>query len=345
MHSSPPPLDPQRTPLHNRAVMITSYYRTPDGAVSHPLSADQIKEALLPGEGLLWVDLEAATREEGEPLLADVFGFHHLTIDDCFNRHIDPAKIDDYDAYIFVIAQAIIYRAGAERLEATELDLFLGPNYVVSFHSDPLPFVDEVRRRCREDGIELTRGADFLAHALLDRLVDDYQPAVEQMDEDLARVEELVLVQPQASLLQDILILKRNVQRLRRTILPQRDVVNRIARGEFPRVVRPDSHMYFRDIYDHVVRVEQLVDSVRDLADGVLNTYLSAVNNRMNEVMKTLSIVASILLPLTFVASIYGMNFKNMPELEWQYGYFGILGAMAAIALGLVLFFRLRRWF
>jgi magnesium transporter len=191
----------------------------------------------------------------------------------------------------------------------------------------------------------MAHGADFLAHALLDALVDDYQPAVEALDETLSRVEERVLEQPRPALLQDVLLLKRNVQRLRRTIIPQRDVVNRIARGEFPRVVRPESYMYYRDIYDHVVRVEQLVESVRDLGDGVLNTYLSSVNNRMNEVMKTLSVVASVLLPLTFIASIYGMNFDNMPELGWQWGYFAILGVMAAVALGLVVFFRFRRWF
>jgi magnesium transporter len=278
-------------------------------------------------------------------LLSDVFRFHHLAIDDCFNRHIDPARIDDYGDYIFIIAQAIVYHERTEQLETTELNLFLGPNYVVSFHEQPLPFVSEVRRRCEGNGLELARGADFLAHALLDALVDDYQPPVEQLDDTLTRVEELVLARPQPVVLQEVLVLKRNVQRLRRTIIPQRDVVNRIARGEFPRVVRPESFIYYRDIYDHVVRVEQLVESVRDLADGVLNTYLGAVNNRMNEVMKTLSVVATILLPLTFIASIYGMNFKEMPELDWRYGYFAILGVMAMVALGMVVFFRLRRWF
>jgi len=225
------------------------------------------------------------------------------------------------------------------------LDLFLGPGYVVSFHKRPVPSVQELRRRALDGGLELAHGADRLAHALLDGLVDDYQPVVEQLDDTLSHLEELVLAQAQPSFLQEILLLKRNVQRLRRTIIPQRDVVNRVVRGEFPAVVRPESHIYFRDVYDHVLRVEQLVESVRDLADGVLNTYLSAQNNRMNEVMKTLSVVATIILPLTLIASIYGMNFHNMPELDWEYGYFGILGAMAAIALGLIVFFRLRRWF
>ena len=288
--------------------MIASYLRSRDGNVATGVTEDAMRQALASKQGLLWIDMESAAREEAG-FLSAVFGFHPLAIDDCFNLHLDPAKVDDYGDYIFVIAQAISYKSTTEELETTELNLFLGANYVVSFHSQPLTFVDEVRRRCDADGPEVTRGADFLAHALLDALVDAYQPAVDQLDDTLTGVEERVLARPEQSLLQEILLLKHNVQRLRRVILPQRDVVNRISRGEFPNVVRAEMNIYFRDIYDHVVRVAELMESVRDLADGVLNTYLSSVNNRMNEVMKTLSVVATILLPLTFVASIYGMNF------------------------------------
>jgi len=324
--------------------MIVSYLRNPDGSLTSPVSEEAMRQALASGEGLLWIDLEAPSEEEAS-LLSEVFHFHHLAIEDCFNSHVDPAKIDDYGDYLFIIAQAIRDEGRGERLETTELDLFLGRNYVVSFHGQALPFVREVRRRCENHGLEMAQGADFLAHALLDQLVDDYQPLVEVLDEALEHVEEQVLAEPHVSFLEEILLLKRNVQRLRRALIPQRDMVNRIARGEFPKVVRPETYMYFRNIYDHVVRVEELVESVRDLADGVLNSYLSAINNRMNEVMKTLSVVASILLPLTFIASIYGMNFQHMPELTWRYGYFLALGAMLAVALGLAMFFRIRRWF
>jgi magnesium transporter len=324
--------------------MITSYLRKADGAVLSPVSDEAMRQALASGEGLLWIDFEASSEAEAS-ILSDVFHFHHLTIEDCFNTHVDPAKIDDYAEYVFIITQAISYEAASERLETTELDLFLGRNYVVSFHSQPLPFVEELRHRCEQNGPELARGADFLAHALIDQMVDDYQPVVEALDDTLEGVEEQVLAAPRSSFIEEILLLKRNVQRLRRTLIPQRDVVNRLARGEFPRVVREESSVYFRDVYDHVVRVLELVESVRDLADGVLNTYLGALNNRMNEVMKTLSIVAAIFLPLTLIASIYGMNFQHMPELSWRYGYYYALGAMGAVALGMVLFFRLRRWF
>jgi magnesium transporter len=202
-----------------------------------------------------------------------------------------------------------------------------------------------VRRRATEDGPLAGRGADFLVHALLDGLVDQFQPVVEEMDQVVDALEEAVLANPQQRVLQEILVLKRNAQRLRRTLLPQRDVVNRFARGEFPRLVREETHMYFRDIYDHVVRVEEMVEGLRDMSESVLDTYLSAINNRMNEVMKVLSIVAVVFLPLTLIAGIYGTNFENLPELGWQWGYFGMLGAMAIIALGLIAFFRWRRWF
>ena len=325
--------------------MITTYYRAPDGTVQSPVTDDAMRQALASKQGLLWVDIESATQDEAGGLLAEVFGFHPLAIDDCFNLHIDPAKVDDYGDYIFIVAQAISYESSTEQLRTTELDLFLGPNYVVSFHNEPLAFVNDVRRRCDSDGMELKRGADFLAHALLDALVDAYQPAVDQLDDTLTHVEEAVLARPEPPLLQEILLLKHNVQRLRRMILPQRDVVNRISRGEYPSVVRGEMNIYFRDIYDHVVRVEELMESVRDLADGVLNTYLSALNNRMNEVMKTLSVVATILLPMTFIASVYGMNFQNMPELAWHLGYYLALASMALLGVGMVVFVRLRRWF
>ena len=324
--------------------MRTAFFRGSDNRTIALEDDRAIRSALEDTSGLLWVDLDQPDRGEGE-ILSTIFAFHHLAIDDCYNLHIDPAKVDDYDSYLFIIAQAIQYEPLSEHLSTTELNMFVGPNYVVSFHQQPLPFLEDLRHRCVENGPVLHRGADFLAHELLDGLVDDYQPAVEQLDETLSQVEAIVLVRPEPELLQDILTLKRNVQRLRRMVIPQRDMVNRIARGEFPNIIRPETHVYFRDVYDHISRVEQLVESVRDLADGVLNTYLSALNNRMNEVMKTLSVVASIILPLTLIASIYGMNFHNMPELDWDWAYFAVLGVMALIAAGLVAFFRLRRWF
>ncbi len=325
--------------------MITSCLRRPDSDLKLDLSKDEIAAALRDESALLWVDLEAVPRAEGEPLLRDLFGFHELTIDDCYNHLIDPPKVDDYGSYLYVIVHDVEYDAGPERVWTAELNLYVGRNYVVSFHQEALRAVAEVRRRAEHRNLVLEQGPDFLAHALIDVVVDDFHPVVETLDEQVAAIEELVIDDPRRETLQEVLRLKRNAQRLKRSILPQRDVVNRFARGEYSRLIRPESIMYFRDVYDHTVRVEEMIESLRDLADGALNTYLSSVNNRTNEVMKTLAIVTVIFLPLTLIAGIYGTNFDNVPEYGIHLGYFGMLIVMAAIVLGLVGWFKWRRWF
>jgi len=325
--------------------LITSCTRSSDGALKLDLPEGEIPAALRDESGLLWVDLDGVPREEGEPLLRDIFGFHELTIDDCYNRLIDPPKVDDYGSYLYVIVHDVRYDAERESLWTTELNLYIGPNYVVSFHQAPLHAVAEVRRRAEHRNLVIERGPDFLAHALIDVVVDDFHPAVETLDEQVARVEEVVIDDPRREALQEVLRLKRNAQRLKRSILPQRDVANRFARGEYGRLIHPDIIMYFRDVYDHTVRIEEMTDSLRDLADGALNTYLSSVNNRTNEVMKTLAIVTVIFLPLTLIAGVYGTNFENVPEYRYYNGYFTMLSVMGAIALGLIAWFKWRRWF
>ena len=191
----------------------------------------------------------------------------------------------------------------------------------------------------------LARGADFLAHTILDSLVDLLLPAVEELDDTLDELESLILERPEKQHLAHVLLLKRNTLRLRRTILPQRDLVNRLSRGEFD-LIGKDALIFYRDIYDHIVRVEEMLEGLRDLADSALNSYLSAVNNRMNEVMKTLSVVAAIFLPLTLIASTYGTNLDySIFGLTFEYGFLLLLTAMAAVALGLVAYFHSRGWF
>jgi magnesium transporter len=326
--------------------MIQSCFRAADGTLRLDLSIDEIRAAASDGGGLLWVDVAADDgRAEGEPLLRDVFGFHPLTIDDCYNTLIDPPKVDDYGDYLFIIIHSVSYDAEAERLTTAELNMYVGERYVVTVHKTPLSPVQEVRRRAESRSLVLDRGAPFLAHALFDVVVDELHPVVEAIDDQVAAIQEAVLEQPEREVLQEVLRLKRNAQRLKRSILPQRDVANRFARGEYGRLINSDSLMYFRDIYDHTVRIEEMVDSVRDLSESALNTYLSSVNNRINEVMKTLAIVTVIFLPLTLMASVYGTNFEDtLPTYGWAPGFYGMAASFIAIALALVFWFRLRRW-
>ena len=329
----------------NGAAGMSSCYRNAAGDVRLDLPPEALAAALGDRGGLLWLDIHADSREGGEALLRDVFGFHPLTIDDCYNTLIDPPKIDDYGVYLFVIVHNVLYDDETKRLTTNELNLYVGANFVVSVHRSPVRAVDEVRRRAEAHSLVLDRGAAFLAHALFDVVVDDFHPVVERIDEQIAAIEELVLVRPDREILEGVLLLKRNAQRLKRSILPQRDVANRFSRGEYPALITPEALLYFRDVYDHTVRVEEMIESVRDLADGALNTYLSSVNNRINEVMKTLAIVTVVFLPLTLLAGIYGTNFENVPEYGVRLGYFGMLAAMAIIAAGLLVWFRWRRWF
>lgn len=307
-------------------------------------SASEAAAALQDRGGLLWVDIAADERSEGEPLLRDVFGFHHLTIDDCYNAHIDPPKVDDYGDYLFIIIHAVGYDAEAQKLSTTELDLYIGPNYVVSLHQEPVRATDEVRRRLENHAPLMTKGADFLAHALFDVVVDDLHPVVETIDDEVAAIEERVIAHPERETLERVLVVKRNAQRLKRSILPQRDVANRFARGEYRHLISEPALVYFRDIYDHTVRVEEMIDSVRDLADNALNTYLSSINNRINEVMKTLAIVTAVFLPLTLIAGIYGTNFENVPEYGWHYGFALMIVGMLVLTAGFVAWFRWRHW-
>lgn len=326
---------------------IAACLRTADGALHMDVPPDALGKHLADASSLLWVDIDTSERRPAaEAVLRDVFQFHDLTIDDCFNTLIDPPKVDDYGEYLFVIVHDVSYDERGERLETRELDLYIGGNYVVTAHREPVRALAEVRRRIEHGAPVMERGAGFLAHAVIDVAVDDFHPVVELLDELLSRIEEEVLDKPSTMTLERLLTLKRHTQRLRRTILPQRDVVARFARLEYPHLIPDAAVMYFRDIYDHTVRVGESIDSVRDLADSALNTYLSSVNNRTNEVMKTLAIVTVIFLPLTLIAGIYGTNFEDVWEYEQgRPAYFGMLAAMALVAAGLVAWFRFRRWF
>jgi magnesium transporter len=326
--------------------MIQSCYRAPDGKLRLDLTLEEIRAAAGEQGGLLWVDIAAdAGRREGSEVLAGIFDFHPLTIDDCYNTLIDPPKVDDYGSYLFMIIHNVRYEAEQQLLLTAELDLYIGRNYVVTLHKTPLQSIMEIRRRAESHSLVMDHGAPFLAHAIFDVVVDEFHPVVEALDDEVASVQELVLTRPDREVLQTVLQLKRNGQRLKRSILPQRDVANRFARGQYGSLIDGESLFYFRDVYDHTVRIEEMIDTVRDLSDSALNTYLSSVNNRINEVMKTLTIVAVIFLPLTLVASVYGTNFEDtFPQYDWAPGFYGMAMTFVVIVVALVAWFRFRRW-
>ena len=319
-----------------------AFYMAPSGELLDQLEKEQVKDLLTKKDGLLWIDIEDVTDEDAE-LLSDVFGFHPLAVEDCISRDIHPPKIDDFEDYLFVIVHGINYHTESEVVETTELAFFMGKNYVVTTHDVPMRSITSMLDRIRKDGRLMRRGADFLAHDIIDTLVDNIMPTIEQMDEKNDQLEDEALHKPKRETLMAIMQLKRSILSLTRVILPQREIVNRLSRGEY-NLICERAQIYYRNIFDHLVRIEMLTLGLRDMTESVLSTYLSSVSNRMNEVMKVLTLIATIFIPLTFIAGIYGMNFANMPELAWRYGYFIILGVMAVIGISLAVYFRRKKW-
>jgi len=291
----------------------------------------------------IWIELESQC-DEGEQLMLEVFNIHPLTVEDIWQTRTSP-KLEDYRNYLYVIVHGV-HAVKRGSIELVELDVVLGKTFVITHDPTGLTtkdVVDELER----DPLLLCKGPAWLAHAILDNAVDRYLPIVDQLDEDLEKLETDALLRagtPKGPLvLRRILKYRRMLQDLRRMSIHQREILLRLARGEFEEIPR-DVVPFFRDVFDHFVRINDLLEGFRDLITSALEAYLSVQNNRMGEVMKTLTLISTVMLPLTFVAGVYGMNFTHMPELSWLYGYPFALGIMAAITLGIMFWFRRKGW-
>jgi len=322
---------------------VTGYYLPPRGQLQRGLTSPDIARARRSKQGLLWVDIVTPDAADGQ-FLEETFGFHHLTVEDCLSRDIHPPKIDAFDDYLFIVVHGVNHLKESDIVETAELALYIGCNFVVTSHHDPLYSINEIRRLVEADGRPMARGADFLAHAVIDALVDNVMPTIDRMADVAEEIEIEVISRPQPNILDGILKLKRSALKVHRVMAPQREVLNRLSRKEFP-LIKPEAQIFYRDVYDHVVRIEDLNQTLLDRADNSMATYLSSVANRQNETMKVLSVVATIFLPLTLVAGIYGMNFDYMPELHWKWGYFTVLGAIGLAILVLMWRFWASGWF
>src|SRR5712671_4072988 len=318
-------------------------YREGSDRVEEGFTAKQIPELLKDDKVIFWVDIEEPT-EADDHLLLDVFHFHPLTVEDCrANRH--HPKVEEFPDYIYFIVHAVKTDASPDRFNTVELDGFLGPNYVVTYHHEHFPSIDKVKQSIRSSPVTCQRGATFLLHHIVDGIVDDYLPVMDDFDERINALEDDIFALNRANkdILEEILGLKRSVLRLRRISSKQLEVLYRMSHGQFQLITGPVLPFY-RDIYDHLVRVTDLAESYRDLISGSLEAYLSVVSNRLNEIMKVLTIFSAIMLPLTFIAGVYGMNFENMPELHSRYGYYTVWVIMIVVALGMLGLFWRRGW-
>lgn len=311
------------------------------GETVEPTTDPKAIRAAIDDKRPTWIDLEGQSNEAVE-LLQHV-GLHPLTIEDIWVDNPGP-KLDTFPTYLYVCAHTL-KRTGDE-LHHCELDIIVTKSVVITHdntHSVTAAIASELERSPRL----LAKGPAWLAHAVLDRLVDAYLPIIDAFDDDIETLEDDVLAKagtPEGTaVLTRILALKRSLQSLRRVSVHQRELLLRLSRGEFD-VFPPDVLPYLRDVHDHFVRVGDLADSYRDLVTSALDAYLSVQSNRMNEIMKTLTLISTVMLPLTFIAGVYGMNFDHMPELKWNLGYPFALGLMAVVAVGAVVWFRKRRW-
>ena len=318
-------------------------YQNGSDKVEQSYNVDDIPRLLKDESGIFWVDFEAPTLADDQILL-DVFRFHPLTVEDCrANRH--HPKVEEFPDYLYFIVHAIRTDSSPDRFNTVELDGYLGKNYVVTYHHEPFTSINKVKQSITVSPVTCQRGAPFILHHIIDNVVDEYLPVMDDFDERINGLEDNIfsIRQPNNEILEEILALKRSLLRVKRISSKQLEVLYRMSHGQFDLISGPVLP-FFRDIFDHLVRVTDLAESYRDLISGSLEAYLSVVSNRLNEIMKVLTIFSAIMLPLTFIAGVYGMNFDYMPELHSRYGYFGAWIVMIIVAVGMLYLFWIRGW-
>jgi magnesium transporter len=321
-----------------------SIYRRPDGTLEQDIAPARIREVLQAGEGELWVDIDSTNMHQ-HALLEKVFEFHPLSIEDTLSPGT-RVKLEEYDRYVFVVMAVVRFDEGTPDpfdLATSNMYFFLGKNFLVTVHALPSKSCTTVRERLMRNPELLARGVEMTMHNIIDQAVDAYFPLVEQLNLLVDGLEERLFEQFDEKLIHEIFKAKRAAFSLRRHVGPLREVLNILTNRPCAHI-RADTQLYYRDVYDHTIRIVESVDTVRDLLAGVLETYLSQTSNRMNKVMKQLSIVATIALPLIVVGGIYGMNFSQMPWTHHPFGFYGALLTMVAVSGVMLLWLKKNRW-
>jgi len=302
-------------------------------------------------ESVSWVDVQGLGNENILQRLGQVFKLHPLTLEDLVNIPQRP-KIEDYDSQLVIIARMVMPKEKADGFYSKQISFVLGKHYLLTLQEDPEhDYFKSIRMRIsRSKGIIRKQGVDYLVYTLLDTLIDGFFPVLEAYSEEIEALEDEVVANPSYQTLKKIYRVKRELLTLRRVIWPQRDAINILIR-DGSELISDNVRVYLRDSYDHTIQVLDMVETYRELAAGLMDVYLSAVSNKTNEIMKFLTVISTIFIPLTFIVGVYGMNFNpeksplNMPELNWYWGYPVCWAVMLAIATGLVVFFWRRGWF
>ncbi len=332
--------------------MVTSYYFLNNEI--RKLSLKELAQVLQGSEGVVWVDLDAPNEAEEETVLVSLFDFHPLAIEDCQSGAGEEGhlpKVEDFADYLFVIFNPVENPNAGEgqnggrgvEIRTSQLSAFMSRRALVTHHYKPLRSIQYATQLLTKNPNVLGRGPDFLFHIIIDDVVDNYTPLLDSLDEAVDRMEEEVFRSPGQRSMVRILSLKRNIQTIRRVAVYQREMLNRLSRGEFG-LITADEMIYYRNVYDHLVRMTDLAESYRDIVSGLLDAYLSVTSNNLNRVMKVLTIISTIFLPLSVITGFFGMNFQHIPGLNWEYGPLVATLFMMAVAFGMLWVFKRNKW-
>jgi magnesium transporter len=290
-----------------------------------------------------WINIDGVHLVDVIGEIGKHFDVHPLVLEDIVNIEQRP-KMEDFEDYLFIVLKMLHYDEKVGSIKAEQVSIILCQHCIISFQEEEGDVFNIIRERIRSGKGRIRKmGPDYLAYALIDAIVDNYFNILEKVGEKIEHIEEELITNPTSETLQTIYALKRDMIFLRRSVFPLREVISRLERGETP-LIKETTEMYLRDVYEHTIQVIDAIEAYRDMLSGMLDIYLSSVSNRMNDVMKVLTIFAAIFIPLSFIAGIYGMNFPNMPELEWKFSYPIILLVMAVMVVSMLVYFKRKQW-
>ena len=292
---------------------------------------------------ITWINIDGLHQVDIIEKIGKNFDFHPLLLEDILNTEQRP-KIEDFDTHIYLVLKMLYYDDKTNEINSEQVSIIFGQNYVISFQEKEVDVFNPIRERIRTGKGRIRKmGADHLAYSLIDAIVDGYFIILEKLGENIEDVEEKMMANPTPETLHSIHKLKRRMISLRKSVWPLREVVNALERSDSS-LIQDNTRIYLKDVYDHTIQVIDTVETFRDMLSGMLDVYLSSISNKMNEIMKVLTIIATIFIPLTFIAGVYGMNFENMPELRWQWGYPAIWSVMLFIGILMLVYFRKKKW-
>ncbi|MHB1253851.1 MAG: magnesium/cobalt transporter CorA [Candidatus Humimicrobiaceae bacterium] len=293
---------------------------------------------------ITWINIDGIHETDIMEKLGDCFGFHPLILEDILNTQQRP-KIEDFNDYIYFVLKMIDYNYKTNTISLEQVSIILGKNYVISLQERPLEIYEPIRSRIKNDKSKIRNtGSDYLVYLLIDSIIDNYFSVLEKIGEKIEHVENKLVSNPAQKTLKTIYDLKRNMLYMRKSTWPLREIISRLERGEIS-LINDSTRIYIRDIYDHIIQVIDTIETFRDMLSGMVDIYLSSMSHRLNEVMKILTIISTIFIPITFIASIYGMNFRFMPEISWKWGYLIVWAIILFIIIYMVIYFKRKKWF